>query len=242
MATHALLNNVEHKNIKIITERSAKYGDDQWFSPTFVAEFKTVQAHYPIMFQKNADTGEFTPVTLFGFKNNENLFLNEGKWDASYIPLSMQRLPFYIGTQHSVMNGVSEPQRVITLDMDSPRVNDEQGVELFLPFGGNSEYLENMANILEELHQGLNANALFVAALTHFDLLEAVTIDVTLNNDSQHQLIGFYTINEDKLASLAADKVIKLHQSGYLEAIYMIIASQAHMRKLVERKNSQLTH
>ncbi|WP_144207939.1 SapC family protein [Shewanella donghaensis] len=242
MAKHVLLNNIEHKDLKIITERSAKYGDDQWFSPTFVAEFKTVQAHYPIMFQKNADTGEFTPVTLFGFTNNENLFLNDGHWDASYIPISMQRMPFYIGMQQSTLNCNSEPQRVITLDVDSPRVNEETGIDLFLPYGGNSEYLENIANMLELLHQGVDENKMFVEALTAYELLEAVTIDVELNNASKHQLIGFYTINEDVLGQLAAEKVMHLHKEGYLEAIYMIIASQAHIRKLVELRNKQQTH
>ena len=63
MSQHVLLNSVDHKDIKIITERSAKYGDNVWFSVTFPAEFRSVQAHYPIFFQKE----------MFQFSRNQKI-------------------------------------------------------------------------------------------------------------------------------------------------------------------------
>lgn len=240
MTNHVLLNNIEHKDLKILTERSEEFGDNVWYAQTFPLEFRTAQAHYPILFHKDVNTGQFIPVTLFGFKNDENLFLNEGKWDASYIPLSLQRMPFYIGKQNVVTDGVTEEQRVLTLDLDSPRVNKEQGVELFLEYGGNSEYLENMANILETLHVGLQDSDTFIDALVSCDLIESVTLDIELNDGSKNQLLGFYTINEDNLNALEEDKIFRLHQGGYLQAIHMMLASQAHVNNLVARKNRLL--
>ncbi|MEZ9237316.1 MULTISPECIES: SapC family protein [Shewanella] len=239
---HVLLNNVEHKELRINTQRSAELGDDLWFAATFLAEIKTAQAHYPILFQKHSDTGEFSPVTLFGFKNQENLFLTENGWDASYIPLSVQRMPFYIGYQKTAQDGVTDMQRVITLDTDSPRVSSNQGTALFLPLGGNSDYLEHIGSVLETLHLGLQENQQFIAALIHCDLLESVSMDIKLNDSSHHQLIGFYIINEERLAKLEDAELLGLHHAGYLEVIYMIIASQAHINKLIERKNKQLNN
>jgi len=99
VAKNALVNNIDHKEIKIITDRSAEFGDNVWYSLTFPAEFRSIQAYYPIFFNKNPDTGKFISVALFGFKEHENLFLNENGWNADYIPTSVLRSPFLIGKQ-----------------------------------------------------------------------------------------------------------------------------------------------
>ena len=49
MAQHALVNNIDHKDIKIINKRSAELGDDLWYALTFPREFRSVQTHYPIL-------------------------------------------------------------------------------------------------------------------------------------------------------------------------------------------------
>jgi hypothetical protein len=180
------------------------------------------------------------PVTLFGFEQGDNLFLKDGKWDANYIPLTIQRMPFYIGFQEINNNGVVEKQRVITVDLDSPKINKEIGINLFLEHGGNSDYLENIAAMLETLHVGMKQSQDFIKALVLFDLLEAVTLDIELIDGSKHQLIGFYTINEDNLNALSPDKLVELYQAGFMESIYMVIASQMHVHDLVARKNANL--
>ncbi|TWX70442.1 SapC family protein [Colwellia sp. C1TZA3] len=241
MANHVLLNNIEHKNLKINGECSAAMGDNVWYAQTFPIEFRSAQAHYPILFQKDSNTGQFMPITLFGFEDEGNLFLKESKWDAAYIPLAVQRLPFYIAQQSVVKDGVNEQERVITIDLDSPKVSTDQGIDLFLEYGGNSDYLEHMANVLEALHIGLQENDDFIEAMVTCELLESVTLDIELNDGSKNQLMGFYTINEDNLNNLSQDKLIRLHNAGFLQAVYMVIASQVHIHDLVARKNAQLT-
>ena len=80
MTRHALLNNVDHKDLRIITERSAKFGDNVRGALTFFWEFRSVQAHYPIVFNKNPETSEFTALAMFGFEEGENLFLGDDGW------------------------------------------------------------------------------------------------------------------------------------------------------------------
>ena len=82
MNNAVLLNNIDHKDLRVITTRGAAYGDDVKFALTFPAEFRNVQAHYPIVFQKTAD-GKFQSIALFGFQDKENLFLGPDGWDAS---------------------------------------------------------------------------------------------------------------------------------------------------------------
>ena len=67
-----------------------------------------------------------------------------------------------------------------------------------------------------------------------------MTLDITLNDGSKHQLIGFYTINEDVLNNLTPDSIVQLHNAGYLQAVYLILASQVHFNDLVALKNKRV--
>lgn len=237
MTKHVLLNSIEHLDLKVITERGAEFGDNVWFTPTFPLEFRSVQAHYPIFFHKDASTGQFFSVAVFGFSHQENLFLHDDNWRGYYVPLTLRRQPFLIGKQVVREDGAEQTQTVIHLDIDSPRVSKEQGEALFLPLGGSSPYLDEVSNMLKTIHLGLQDNAAFVALLLEHKLLESFTLDIQLDDGSKHQMIGFYTINEDSLAALSTEVLGQLHAKGYLQAIYMLIASQANVRSLLKLKN-----
>lgn len=238
MANHELVNPVDHKDIKIITDRSEKYGDNLWYALTFPREFRSAQAHYPIFFSKSPNTGKFISVALFGFQEHENLFLDNDEWQAAYIPAAVLRQPFLIANQTITENGVEQSQRMLSIDLDHPRVSHTEGEPLFLPFGGNSDFLERTSSMLEALHIGATDGQKFTEKLAELELLEPFSLDVTLDNGKQHQMIGFYTINEDKLDALDINQLQELKQQGYLQAIYMAIASQSNIRSLLEKKNA----
>ena len=227
MNRHTLLNNVAHKNLRIITERSARYGDDIMAALTFPAEFRNVQAHYPIVFNRTQD-GVFNPLALFGFREKQNLFLGPGGWDATYIPLMVERLPFLIGAG-------ADLQRVIHIDMDNPRVSETEGEPVFLEHGGTSPFLDRMNDVLATIHDNMAATQAFIAALVEHQLLESFVLDIKFKDGAEHRFGGFFTVQEDRLAKLNAEALGKLHERGYLQAIFMIIASLAHFRDLIER-------
>jgi hypothetical protein len=235
-----ILNNVDHKNLRVITDRSAEYGDNQWFAPTFAHEFRNLQSHYPIVFTKNPDTGQFQAVALLGFEVDENLFLTEDGWDAMYIPLSIVRQPFLIGFQQNNEDGVSSIEPVVSVNLDSPRISETQGEPVFLEHGGNSEYLEQVNSLLKLVHEGHERNQDFVDMLLGMDLLESFVLDVELNDGSEHRMSGFYTINETSLRGLTGDDLVILNNNGYLEAVFMAIASLSNISVLVERKNRKM--
>ena len=240
MTNHVLLNNVDHKDLKVITARSAEYGDNIQFTMTFSWEFRSIQADYPVFFRKDAETGEFTSVAVFGFEDNENLFLSDTGWDANYIPLTVQRQPFLIGFQQSASSGGSGKEPLIHVDMDSPRISDGEGEAAFLAHGGISEYLERINSILNTINEGYGVHQLFMKALVEHGLLEPVALDVELNDGSQNRLMGFYSINEDALAELDGDVVASLNEKGFLLPIYMAIASLSNIRTLIDKKNARL--
>ena len=229
MANHAPLNNVDHKNLRVVTTRGAAYGDAVMSALTFPAEFRDLQACYPIVFAQDGN-GSYDAIALLGFEQGENLFLGPNGWDAPVIPLTVQRQPFMIGRGDELS---------VHIDLDSPRVRDGgiEGEALFLTYGGTSEYLERISSVLRTIHDGLAASRAFVAALVELELIESFVLDVELDDGSQNRLAGFYTINEDRLAQLSADQLAALHGKGYLQAIYMAVASLAQFRALIQRKN-----
>src|SRR5438067_13889873 len=98
MPNHALLNNIEHKHLRVTGARGAAWGDAVMSALTFPAEFRQLQAHYPIVFaKKGGDDDGFDAIALLGFEQGENLFLGPDGWDAHYVPLSIERQPFLIG-------------------------------------------------------------------------------------------------------------------------------------------------
>jgi hypothetical protein len=229
MTNNVLLNNVDHKDLRVITSRSAQYGDDVMYAITFPAEFRNIQAHYPIVFRKNAQ-GQFESIALLGFQERQNLFLTRRGWDATYIPLTIERLPFLIG-----FSGDKQP--MMHVDLDSPRISRTEGEALFLEHGGNTEYLERMSSVLLAIHQGIAGVQPFVAALLEHELLESFVLDVQLANGSQNRLAGFYAINEERLLGLNGAVLERFNRAGYLQAIHMAIASLSQFRALIERMN-----
>ena len=225
---NVLLNNIDHKDLRVITKRAAAYGDDVKFALTFPAEFRNIQAHYPIVFHKTVD-GKFQSIALLGFQDKENLFLGPDGWDAPYVPLTVERQPFLIGFR--------DREPMVHIDVASPRVSRTAGEALFREYGGSTEFLERMSSVLLTIHQGLEAVPAFIDALLQHDLLESFVLDVELGDRSQHRLTGFYTINEDRLATLDAGGLERMHKAGYLQATFMALASLSHFRDLIVRRN-----
>lgn len=239
MANHVLLNNLEHQDLKIITEKSEKYGNNVMYSVVYPFEFIQVQTDYPIFFHKDNASNTYTALALFGFEEKENLFLKAGQWNASYIPLIIEREPFLIGLQSREENGETVENPVIHIDMDSPRISSTEGTNVFLPQGGNTDYINKMSATLKAIHEGKASTKLFMDTLSELDLFESFNLDIQLSDGSNNRLTGFYTINEDKLMALPAEKLAELNTSGLLKLIYMVIASHQNIRALIQIKDNK---
>ena len=235
MAKTTLLNFQLHKDLRIRTQRTHALGDGVMWCPTFASEFRSVQAHYPILFQEDAATHELFPVALFGLEQGENLFLTDSGWSAGYIPAMMQRTPFSIGLYPSDEEG-RDNRRMMHIDVQHPRVNDTEGERLFGDDGAETPFLKRASGMLETIHVWSQHNKDFMAVLSELELVESVALDVTSRTGDKGQLIGFYTINEERLASFDANVVSTLHARGFLEPIYMVMASLSNVRKLAELK------
>lgn len=238
VAQHVMLNNIAHKDLRVIARYGAELGDNLGTVLTFPTEYGDVQREYPIFFRKDPQTGELQSIALLGFQADENLFLDgHGGWDASYVPGIIARGPFLIGFQNQDVDGESRREPVIHVDLDNPRISRTEGEPVFLPQGGNTRYLERVSAILQGIHQGLALSKAMFDAFADYQLIEPVNVEVKFNDEEQFNLRGLYTISEEKLRGLSGDALHRLNSAGFLQGAFLVIASLNNVKKLIDMKH-----
>lgn len=227
--THVVpLNKVEHRSLKVDLRASAAYGDSQHFVQVIVNEFPQLVVHYPILFSKDKDTGQFYCGVMLGFEEGENLFLDRWVVREFYRPLALQRGPFYTNGEE------------VAIDLDHPRVGAEGGQPLFTEHGQPSRYLQSIIWAFQDLEPGIRTTNAFIARLLELQLIEPIDMEVELDDGTTHHCVGLYTINQDVLAKLPDPVVVELFRRGYLTLIHLMIASLKQLPMLARRKNSRL--
>ena len=240
MTRHVLLDNVTHKDLRVIRDYAKVPAYDVSAARAFPSEFMQLQTEYPLFFIRNKEEGNFEPIALLGFEDKENLYLDEKGWHAGYVPLSIEREPFLIGFQQQVVDGVPGEAPVVHIDLDHPSVSETEGERVFLPQGGESPLLERASSVLMAIHQGHEAAKSLSEMLVGMELIESMMLEVELQDGSKQSLKGLYTINEDKLQNLNANALESLHRKGHLRDVYMMLASLPNVSKLIEKKNQRL--
>lgn len=225
-----------HRELRIDNHPSETYGDNIGMVGVVPREFGRLVAHYPIFLRRTPADDAFECGAMLGFSGNENLFLSGDRWDALYVPLNVQRQPFAV-----VARPGGDPNNLaVAFDSDSPRVLTDGGEALFLSDGQPTEYLQRVSSALNEMVQGARMGFEYTAKLDALGLIEKVRVDVEFANRSQVKLDGLYSISRDKLGALAPKKLGELRDAGYLEWIYIQLASLVHMNGLIARKNLKL--
>lgn len=239
MTNTVLLDNVAHKDLRVRTGYSAEFGDAVNLCLVFPTEFATVQREYPILFQKDAN-GAFQAVALLGLDRGENLFLDDAGWHARYVPAVQQRGPFLIGLHRGEGGDAGEPEPMVHVDLDHPRISTTEGEPVFLRHGGNSPYLEHAGRMLRIIYEGAELATPMFAAFEQAGLIESMEVEVNLDERVKYKLPDFFTIDQDRLAALDGDALERLNRAGYLQLAMLVMTSLGNMNWLIERKNRRL--
>lgn len=231
-----VLDNIKHKDLKVKQVYSGVFGEKVNSVMTFPTEYADIHMEYPILFKRNA-SGEFQSVAFLGFEKEENLFVEENQWNASYVPAIIAKGPFLIGFQETLVDGVVKKNPVIHVNMDDPRVNESEGESVFLKHGGNSSYLENVIAVLRGINDGMDISQRMFSMFQSFELLEPVSIEIEVNEVQKFLIKDYFTISGSRLAALEADKLEALNKAGFLGAAFLVQSSLLNIKKLISRKN-----
>lgn len=229
MTRHVLLDNVEHRDLRVDVTHQSGPGEDVMMVPTFPAEFRSIQACHPIVYRQTTEA-TFAPMALLGFREGQNLSMKDGVWDAGYVPLFVARQPFLIGED-------VEGRPVMHIDLDHPAVGTIKGEPLFREHGGQSDLLMRANSMLRALHEGAQATSAFVESLQRLDLLEPLALEIPCGRDERLRVAGLHVIDEERLCQLDGGALEALHQQGYLQAVYMCLASLSRIPDMIDRFN-----
>lgn len=239
MSNLTAINSDTHRALRITAARAAATFASVNIVSVIPREFARLLAHYPIFFGKSSENGQFEPAAVLGFQQGENLFLSDGLWDATYVPLQIQRQPFALLPRPNVPPG-TPPSLDVALDMSSPHIQTQEGERLFEGDGQASQYLQNITGMLSALVTGSREAYAFTTKLAELNLIEPVRIDIEFVDRSTTKLEGLYWIAAAKLKALPAAQLAELRDLEYLEWLYFQMASVAQVSVLVSRKNKRI--
>ncbi len=184
--------------------------------------------HYPILFSKDANTGEFYCGAMLGLEEGENLFLQEWRDLEYYRPLGLQRVPFYAQGED------------VAIDLDHPRVGVEAGSALFTEVGQPTRYLESIVWAFQDLSSGMAATRAFIARLLELKLIEPIAIEAEFDDGRTLDCAGLYSVNQEVLRGLPDQVVVELFRRGYLGLMQLMIASLKQFPVLARKKNGRI--
>jgi SapC len=236
MPQYVLLNNVAHKDFRVVNRYGAEFGDNTGTVVIFPTEFEFVQREYAIFFRKDPEREEYQSIALLGFDKSENLFVSDGKWNANYVPAVVSRGPFMIGFQEREVGGEKRKNPMIHVDIEHVRISQTEGEPVFTPNGGNTAYLDRVADALGAIGQGLEISKVMFAAFTELNLIEPMNLTVKPNPDESYSFVGLHSINQQKLMELDGPSLERLNRAGFLRAAYLICASVDNVKRLMAFK------
>jgi hypothetical protein len=230
------INNIDHADLRVSPKAGAEFGDAANQALVFPAEFEELQREFAIIFRRR-ETG-LQAYALLGLDRDENLFLSGDHWTSRYVPASHRRGPFSIGMVRGFDAVSTEP--MIHVDMDDPRVGDDEGLPLFLKHGGNAPYLDHISGVLRLLYQEMENAPAAYAALDEAGLLTPVTLSIDVSEDRRYTVPEVLVVDVERLAALTGEPLERLHRSGVLRLAILAMASMGNIQQLIARKQKLL--
>jgi hypothetical protein len=219
-----------HALTKIKPLTGFEFAKDVNLASIMVHEFSRASSIYPIVFLEDTERDLFKPTVLLGFEQGENLFVQDGKWQASYIPAIIRRYPFALAKTEE------ESRFTICLDEGSNMLSAEEGQPLFDENGEPTEVIERVKQYLGELQQMELFTTEFCKEMAALNMFTPLNLKVRVGAEIKN-VSGAYVINEERLNSLSNEKFIELREKKYLPVIYSHLSSLSQIERLISFKN-----
>ena len=184
-------------------------------------------ADYPLVFLKDADTGQLRLVALFGLSPGQNIYVHGDVWQAVYLPLKIAAAPFCLA-------GVD---RIICIDEANPRVTTDTGDALFGDDLSETSTLQNIRAMLDRLSKGCKAADALIAALLALGLVQPISITADFVAGGEEEIEGLYSIDPQILDRIEPAALSRLHSTGFLGPIYTIIQSLSQFNRIKQLHN-----
>lgn len=232
-----MLDRKKHQHLKLrrdVNPLAAGAGLNAFFIAG--SEFADACKTYPIVFlpsgQDAQGKAQALPVAVFGLSPGENLFWQDGRWDAAYVPAMLRAYPF-------TLSKVEGDQYAMCFDEAAPNLSTEQGEPLFDAAGEPVPMLKELHEFVKQLEIEIERTRLGCVRLLELGLLVPRRFDATLSDGSSFSVDGFLMLDEDKLNKLPDTELATLQRSGLLGLLHAHQISLGNMRNLINRRLSR---
>jgi hypothetical protein len=232
MANFVPVRKEQHQNLKLASKRSLAHAKGLHIVSVTAAEYAQASASFPIVLVKNSESPRYRSVGMLGLDPGENLYYQDDKWSGLSLPQTLGMAPFALGLDPEKENTLTA-----CIDVDSEFVGEDKDLALFEAEGKESELLANVQKSLGRLYENEKMTENFIKELSENDLLQEIELKIELNSGEKKKLTGIFTINEDKVKSLADDKVLDFHRRGLFVPIYSMLGSLGQINRLVQLRN-----
>lgn len=230
------VDNERQRNLRVRPNPDLAHVKDQHLISLAVTEAGPASNDYPLALVKFPDSGQHRLVALFGLKTGQNVYYGPERWSSSYIPLVVMAHPFVLGRDENN----PDPKRLTTcIDLDSPYVDEHEGQPLFLADGTDGDLLQRSRRVLGELFEGERRTRRFVETLGSLGLIRDFELRIQHRSGQTSQITGLSTINEQVFNALGDDKVLELHNAGFVAPMVLMLNSLGQFHRLVRLNNDR---
>ena len=221
-----------HGKKKVKTIQSFEFAKNINMASIMVHEFSRAASIYPIVFVEDKRKDQFRPVVLLGLEEGENLFIQDERWQASYIPAIIRRYPF------ALANTDEEGRFTVCIDDQSELLSDEDGQPLFGDNGEPAELMNRVKRYLAELQQMDKFTEDFCKYLAEKNMFAPLNMKVRIGNEMRN-ITGAYILNEERLNTLSDETFLEMRTNKYIPVSYSHLGSLSQIERLLNFKDKK---
>jgi len=190
--------------------------------PVYGNEIVLMSHELPVVFIREADS--FVPSALVGIRAGQNLMIDpQGRWIGAHIPAVWRRGPFRLGRVEG--EGEQEAKMILCLDDRSDLISETEGHPLFDETGAPAAMVSAATNLLSQLERDIRSTQAVCALLDEMGLIVPWALDIAQPDGQKQRVSDLFHIDEQKIATLSGEDLVRLRDAGTLAVIYAHLLS-----------------
>ena len=228
-----LLESAKHRNLQVNVSNYNTSENNKNTAHVSVGELSALIHEYPVFIAKDPESGQWQLLALFGLVRGENLFLDDTKWRATYLPMDVQRRPFRLLLPEGEMlqNGH------VAIDINSEQICSHGGQGIFDEQGRETEFLQKIKQMFSTIMGATKQTQDILKVAEKNGLIKPFDMKIDVDNKEPILLNGLYSFDRTAVTELKGEALQECHDSGVLQICHLIISSTFHMNKLIRWHN-----
>jgi len=220
------INSDLHANTKFRQMTSLSFAAGTVAVPVYGNEVVAMSHEVPVVFMHDGDG--FTLAALLGLRPGQNLLVDpQGRWMGTHIPAIWRRGPFRLAR----VEGEND-RMILCVDDSSDLLSETDGLPLFDETGAPTPLVNSITTLLTQIERDTQIMRNVCATLNRLDMIVPWNLDVTQADGTKQRVSDLYQIDEAKIATMPAESLVEIRDTGALPLIYAHLLSLSKINAL----------